>query len=100
MAGTLLGGPASVHGPGLAHDVLRRVGAQEDAQLGQLLGRGELQRWLLFLQQPPLGLGVVDAVGRGVSTQPGQMALQVTPEAAFSSAVTLVRPTMPCLAAT
>ena len=36
----------------------------------------------------------------GVSTQPGQMALQVTPVVAFSSAVTLVRPTMPCLAAT
>ena len=36
----------------------------------------------------------------GVSTQPGQIALQVMPEAAFSSAVTLVRPTMPCLAAT
>jgi hypothetical protein len=37
---------------------------------------------------------------RGVSTQPGQMALAVTPVVASSSAVTLVRPTMPCLAAT
>lgn len=36
----------------------------------------------------------------GVSTQPGQMALQVTPVVAFSSAVTLVSPTTPCLAAT
>src|SRR5665647_3692683 len=34
----------------------------------------------------------------GVKTQPGQMALQVTPVVAFSRAVTLVRPTMPCLA--
>src|SRR5574344_1193915 len=37
---------------------------------------------------------------KGVSTQPGQMALHVTPVVAFSSAVTLVKPTMPCLAAT
>ena len=36
----------------------------------------------------------------GVSTQPGQIALQVTPVVAVSSATTLVRPTMPCLAAT
>jgi len=36
----------------------------------------------------------------GVSTQPGQIALQVMPVRAFSSATTLVRPTMPCLAAT
>ena len=36
----------------------------------------------------------------GVSTQPGQMALQVTPVVAVSSATTLVRPTTPCLAAT
>ena len=36
----------------------------------------------------------------GVSTQPGQIALQVTPVVAFSSAVTLVRPITPCLAAT
>ena len=36
----------------------------------------------------------------GVSTHPGQIALQVTPVVAFSSAVTFVRPTMPCLAAT
>src|SRR5438874_342353 len=36
----------------------------------------------------------------GVSTQPGQMALQVTPLVAVSSATTLVMPTMPCLAAT
>ena len=37
---------------------------------------------------------------KGVSTQPGQMALHVMPDLAFSNAVTLVKPTMPCLAAT
>ena len=37
---------------------------------------------------------------RGVSTQPGQIALQVTPVVAFSRAVTLVKPTTPCLEAT
>lgn len=36
----------------------------------------------------------------GVSTQPGQIALQVIPVRAFSSATTFVSPTMPCLAAT
>ena len=36
----------------------------------------------------------------GVSTQPGQMAFAVMPVVAVSSAVTLVNPTMPCLAAT
>ena len=36
----------------------------------------------------------------GVSTQPGQIALQVMPVFAVSSATTLVKPTMPCLAAT
>jgi len=36
----------------------------------------------------------------GVSTQPGQIALQVTPSFAASTATTLVRPTMPCFAAT
>ncbi|MCY1377574.1 hypothetical protein D9M69_651560 [compost metagenome] len=35
-----------------------------------------------------------------VSTQPGLIALQVTPVVAVSSATDLVRPTMPCLAAT
>ena len=34
----------------------------------------------------------------GVSTQPGQMALTVTPVVAVSSAMLLVNPTMPCLA--
>ena len=37
---------------------------------------------------------------RGVSTKPGQMALQVTPVVAVSSATLLVKPTMPCLLAT
>src|SRR4051812_28553304 len=36
----------------------------------------------------------------GVRTQPGQIALQVTPVVAFSSATVLVKPTRPCLAAT
>ena len=36
----------------------------------------------------------------GVKMNPGQMALTVTPERAFYSAVALVNPTMPCLAAT
>ena len=36
----------------------------------------------------------------GVSTQPGQIALQVTPVCAVSSAITLVRPISPCLAVT
>ncbi len=36
----------------------------------------------------------------GVSTQPGQIALQVTPVVAVSSATALVSPTTPCLAAT
>ena len=36
----------------------------------------------------------------GVSTQPGQMALMVTPVVADSSAAALVKPTTPCLAAT
>ena len=90
--------------------VVGRGGAQEHAQLGQLLRRGELQRRLLLAQQPALGLVVVDAVGAarastcfctsGVSTQPGQMALTVMPLVAHSSAAALVRPTMPCLAAT
>jgi hypothetical protein len=35
-----------------------------------------------------------------VSTQPGQMALQVMPLLAVSSATTLVMPTRPCLAET
>ncbi len=35
-----------------------------------------------------------------MSTQPGQIALQVMPVEAVSSATTLVRPTSPCLAAT
>jgi len=35
-----------------------------------------------------------------VRTQPGQIALAVMPVPAFSSAVTLVNPTTPCLAAT
>src|SRR4051794_2505554 len=37
---------------------------------------------------------------RGVSTQPGQMQLEVIPVSAFSSAATLLRPMTPCLAAT
>jgi len=37
---------------------------------------------------------------RPVSTQPGQIALQVTPVRAVSRAMTLVRPTTACLAAT
>ena len=36
----------------------------------------------------------------GVSTQPGHIALQVTPAVAVSSATALVRPTTPCLEAT
>src|SRR5208282_1151547 len=36
----------------------------------------------------------------GVLTQPGQKALQVMPSLAVSSAVTLVKPMMPCLAET
>jgi hypothetical protein len=36
----------------------------------------------------------------GVSTQPGQMALQVMPLRAVSRATVLVRPTTACLAAT
>jgi hypothetical protein len=36
----------------------------------------------------------------GVSTQPGQIALQVTPVVAVSSATPLVKPTTPCLDAT
>ena len=35
-----------------------------------------------------------------VNTQPGQIALHVTPVVAVSSATTFVKPTMPCLAAT
>src|SRR4029077_6785686 len=37
---------------------------------------------------------------KGVSTQPGQMALQVTPLFAVSMATTLLSPTRACLAAT
>jgi hypothetical protein len=67
-----------------------------------------LHRRLFFAQQQPLGLFVGQAqrlastcfCTSGVSTQPGQIALQVTPVVAVSSAVTLVSPTMPCLAAT
>src|SRR5262249_27381447 len=36
----------------------------------------------------------------GVSTQPGQIALQVTPVVAVSSATALVKPRIPCLEAT
>ena len=45
-------------------------------------------------------LGVHLLLHQRVSTQPGQMALAVMPVVAVSSAVTLVNPTMPCLAAT
>jgi hypothetical protein len=67
-------------------------------------------RGLLLGQQLQLGLldGMPSSRARasicfctsGVSTQPGQTALQVTPVVAVSSATTLVRPTSPCLAAT
>lgn len=37
---------------------------------------------------------------RGVKMNPGQIALMVTPDLAFSRAAALVNPTIPCFAAT
>ena len=49
-----------------------------------------------------VGLAVIFSLSRWaeMSFYPFAVVLQVTPVVAFSSAVTLVRPTMPCLAAT
>nr|BFE89633.1 hypothetical protein GCM10020185_01690 [Pseudomonas brassicacearum subsp. brassicacearum] len=73
--------------------------------------RGDEFQGRLFLgQQIVLCLLRIDASGNaiidlffctsGVSTQPGQMALQVTLLVAVSRPTTLVRPITPCLAAT
>jgi hypothetical protein len=51
MQAIVLRRPAPVHGPGLAAHVVGRRRAQKDRQFAQLLGRGELQRGLLFGQQ-------------------------------------------------
>jgi hypothetical protein len=69
-----------------------------------------LQHRLLLAQQIVVRLaeGMPCAAARasiccctsGVSTQPGQIALQVTPWFAASIAMTLVSPTSPCLAVT
>ena len=101
--------PPSI-GERLAADLRGRIRAQEDREGPELLRRDELVRGLLLGQQLELRLRDLDAFARGaasicfwtsgVSTQPGQMALQVTPVVAVSSASTLVRPTMPCFEAT
>jgi hypothetical protein len=106
----LLRGPAAVHVPRHAAHVAGRRRAEEHRQLAQFLGRGELQRGLLLAEQlrvassllMPLAAALASTCfcTSGVSTQPGQIALQVTPVVAVSSATTLVMPTMPCLAAT
>ena len=55
-------------------------------------------RWVGGWRWAGLGLGVGWAAHvRGVSTQPGQIALQVTPVPAVSRATTLVKPISPNL---
>ena len=109
--GLLLGGPAAVDRQADAADLRRRVGTQEHGDAADLFGRGEFERGLLLGQQLvslPRRPGSTSCLARssicfctsGVSTQPGQMALQVTPVVAVSSATTFVIPRMPCFAAT
>ena len=103
-------GPAAVDGNGGAGDLRGGVGRQEDGGAAQLFRRDKLQRGLLFAEQFAGGGFLIHAVLLGqrgdllldqrVRTQPGQMALAVMPWPAVSSAVTLVKPTTPCLAAT
>ena len=80
-------------------------------QLAELLRRRELQRGLLLaaagrcwpastLMPSRAARSSICFCTSGVSTQPGQMALTVMPVVAVSSATALVKPTMPCLAAT
>src|SRR5579883_59632 len=47
-----------------------------------------------------LAFASICASTNGVNTQPGQIALQVIPDPAVSSATTFVNPTSPCLADT
>ena len=101
----LLRRPAAVVGPGDAAHVVSGGRAQKNSHLAQLLRGGELQGRLFFAQQVFLRLLHADALLRGAVVnlllhQRGQMALQVTPVVAFSSATALVRPMRPCLAAT
>jgi hypothetical protein len=100
--------PATINVPRRAAHLAAGLAAQEQHQLAQLRRCDELQRRLLLGQQIMLRLLRIAPVARssicfctsGVSTQPGQMALQVTLLVAVSRPTTLVSPTTPCLAAT
>ncbi len=85
------------------------VAAQKQRHFAQLLRGDKLPGGLFFRQQLGAGLLRVDPSAMrlsiccctsGVSTQPGQMALQVMPLRAVSVATVLVSPTTACLAAT
>ncbi len=85
------------------------IAAQKQRHFAQLLRGDKLPGGLLFRQQLRAGLLRVDPSAMrlsiccctsGVSTQPGQMALQVMPLRAVSRATVLVSPTTACLAAT
>src|SRR5690606_11792800 len=99
-----LRGPATVHVPGGAAHLSAGIAAEKQRQFAQLFGGNEFQRRLLLGQQV-MGARCTSPSARarssiccctsGVSTQPGQSALQVMSVVAVSSATTLVRPTTP-----
>ena len=109
---SLLRHPAAVDGIGRAGDAGGGVAGEEHGERADILRLGELVHRLLRRQQRDLrfahrlagclgaGVDLLCFCTNGVSTQPGQMALQVMPSFAVSIATTLVRPTKPCLAAT
>ena len=94
----------------LAADLIGGRAAQEGDKIADLRGRHELPGGLLLGEQfePRLieALALRAARARiwastsGVKTQPGAIALTVTPVCAVSRAATLVRPTTPCFEAT
>lgn len=76
-----------------------RPAAAGDKLPGGLFFRQQLRAGLLRVD--PFGDALIDLLlHQRVSTQPGQMALQVMPLRAVSRATVLVRPTTACLAAT
>ena len=106
----LLSRPAAVDGKADAADLCCCTRAQEGRDCADLVGGSKFERGLLLGQELHLAaLTESDSCAArssicfctsGVRTQPGQMALQVTPLVAVSSATTFVSPRTPCLAAT
>jgi len=89
---------------------MRGLRTQEQGKLGNIVRVGELSGWFFsssnFVRASSLEILSRSAIASicfctsGVSTQPGQIALQVIGSRAVSSAVTLVSPIKPCFADT